>query len=192
MLGTITVALIGLVALEMFGPLAGLIALILAAVYPVGVELAETLVAENLLAPLVLAAVYAGLRVRRASTPVRGYAWIAGAGVLTGLATLTHENAALILLPLIAAVWIGRPALCGRARLGPGDSDPDRSTDHAAVDDPQRGGHAPLHPGLRRDRDHPGRHLQRGVGGQPAGALQVANLLRHPRRARADPPGRAS
>ena len=39
MLGTITVALIGLVALELFGATAGLIALILAAVYPVGIEL---------------------------------------------------------------------------------------------------------------------------------------------------------
>ncbi len=108
-LGTITVALIGLVALELFGPLAGLVALMIAAVYPVGIELAGTLVAENLLAPLVLAAVYAALRVRRASRPVRAYAWIAGAGVLTGLATLTHENAVLILLPLIAAVWAARP-----------------------------------------------------------------------------------
>lgn len=118
-LGTITVALIGLVALELFGSLAGLIALILATAYPVGIELAGTLVAENLLAPLVLAAVYAALRVRRASTPVRGYAWTAGAGVLTGLATLTHENAILILLPLIVAVWSARPRLRARAMLAP-------------------------------------------------------------------------
>lgn len=107
-LGTITVALIGLVALELFGSLAGLIALILAAIYPVGIELAGTLVAENLLTALVLAAVYAGLRVRRARSPGFAYAWIAGAGVLTGLATLTHENAILIGLPLLAAVW-GKP-----------------------------------------------------------------------------------
>ncbi len=66
MLGTITVALIGLVALELFGEVAGLIALVLAAIYPVLIELSATLVAENLLTALVLAAVYAGLRVRRA------------------------------------------------------------------------------------------------------------------------------
>jgi 4-amino-4-deoxy-L-arabinose transferase-like glycosyltransferase len=107
-LGTITVALVGLVALELFGATAALIALILAAVYPVAIGLAGTLVAENLLTPLVLAAVYAGLRVRRAARARSAYAWIAGAGVLTGLATLTHENAAVIVLPLIAAVW-GRP-----------------------------------------------------------------------------------
>ncbi len=104
-LGTITVALIGLVALECFGATAGLIALALAAVYPVLVGLSGTLVAENLLTPIVLAAVYAGLRVRRAAKPAAAYGWVAGAGVLTGLATLTHENAILIVVPLLAAVW---------------------------------------------------------------------------------------
>jgi 4-amino-4-deoxy-L-arabinose transferase-like glycosyltransferase len=108
-LGTITVALIGLVALECFGATAGLIALVLAAVYPVNLGLSGTLVAENLLTPLVLAAVYAGLRVRRAAKPRSAYGWVAGAGVLTGLATLTHENAILIVMPLLVAVW-GKPA----------------------------------------------------------------------------------
>jgi 4-amino-4-deoxy-L-arabinose transferase-like glycosyltransferase len=108
-LGTITVALIGLLGLELFGATAGLIALALAAVYPVAIGLAGTLVAENLLTPLVLAAVYTGLRARRAGTPAGSCGWVAGAGVLTGLATLTHENAVLIALPLAAAVW-GRPA----------------------------------------------------------------------------------
>jgi 4-amino-4-deoxy-L-arabinose transferase-like glycosyltransferase len=118
-LGTITVALIGLVALELFGPVAALIALVLAAVYPVLVELSTVLVAENLLTPLVLAAVYAALRVRRAGGVKTTYAWTVAAGVLTGLATLTHENAILILLPLIFAVWIMRPRLRGRALIGP-------------------------------------------------------------------------
>ena len=118
-LGTITVALVGLVALEMFGSVAGLIALILAAIYPAGVELSAVLVAENLLIPLVLGAVYAGLRVRRAGSPVTVYAWIAGAGVLTGLATLTHENGILIILPLIAAVWTARPRLKPQSLAAP-------------------------------------------------------------------------
>jgi 4-amino-4-deoxy-L-arabinose transferase-like glycosyltransferase len=108
-LGTVTVALVGLVAFELFGLTAGLTALVLAAIYPVGIELAGTLVAENLLTPLVLAAVYAGLRVRRAGGTRSTYAWVAGAGVLTGLATLTHENAILIVLPLLAAVWRAGP-----------------------------------------------------------------------------------
>jgi 4-amino-4-deoxy-L-arabinose transferase-like glycosyltransferase len=105
-LGTITVALIGLVALELFGATAGLIALALAAVYPGLTELAGALVAENLLTPLVLGAVYGGLRVRRARTAGRAYGWVAGAGVLTGLATLTHENGILILIPLCAAAQV--------------------------------------------------------------------------------------
>jgi 4-amino-4-deoxy-L-arabinose transferase-like glycosyltransferase len=108
-LGTITVALIGLVAVELFGATAGLIALALAAIYPVAIGLAGTLVAENLLTPLVLAAVYGGLRASRAERARSAYAWTAGAGVLTGLATLTHENAVLIVLPLIAAVWGRKP-----------------------------------------------------------------------------------
>jgi 4-amino-4-deoxy-L-arabinose transferase-like glycosyltransferase len=99
------VALVGLVALELFGATAGLIALILAAIYPVGIGMAGTLVAENLLTPLVLAAVCTGLRARRAAGVAGASGWIAGAGVLTGLATLTHENAILIGLALLAAVW---------------------------------------------------------------------------------------
>jgi 4-amino-4-deoxy-L-arabinose transferase-like glycosyltransferase len=118
-LGTVTVALVGLVGLELFGALAGLIALIMAAIYPVLIELSGVLVAENLLTTLVLAAVYAGLRVRRAGAPLTTYAWIAGAGVLTGLATLTHENGILIVLPLIAAVWTARPRFKLRSLAAP-------------------------------------------------------------------------
>ena len=118
-LGTTAVALVGLVALELFGPTAGLIALILAAVYPVGVALSTVLVAENLLTPLVLGAVYAALRVRRARNANTARGWIAGAGVLTGLATITHENAVLIALPLVAAVWSQKPRLRPRSLAAP-------------------------------------------------------------------------
>ena len=110
-LGTITVALIGLVAFEMFGEVAGLVALVLAAIYPVLIELSAVIVAENLLTAFVLAAVYAGLRVRRARNARTRYAWVAATGVLAGLATLTHENGVLILIPLIPAVWTARPRL---------------------------------------------------------------------------------
>jgi 4-amino-4-deoxy-L-arabinose transferase-like glycosyltransferase len=118
-LGTITVALIGLVALELFGEIAGLIALVLAAIYPVLIELSVTLVAENLLTALVLAAVYAGLRVRRARSARTTYAWVAGAGLLTGLATLTHENAIVMIFPLLVGVWTGRPRLRARSLVAP-------------------------------------------------------------------------
>ncbi len=118
-LGTITVALIGLVAFELFGEVTGLIALALAAVYPVLIELSVTLVAENLLTALVLAAVYTALRVRRSRSARTAYAWVAGAGVLTGLATLTHENGIVLLIPLIPAVWTRRPRLRPRALAAP-------------------------------------------------------------------------
>lgn len=98
-LGTVTVALVGLVAWEALGPLVGLIALGLAAIYPVLIELSGTLVAENLMTALILAAVYAVLRARRSSRP---YGWIAAAGALTGLATLAHVNSVVLLAPLLA------------------------------------------------------------------------------------------
>ena len=102
LLGTVTVALVWLVALELLGPTIALIALAIAAVYPVLVEMSGLIAAENLLVALVLGAVYTVLRSRRSLHPT---AWIAAAGVLTGLAALTHENAILLLAPLVAAVW---------------------------------------------------------------------------------------
>jgi 4-amino-4-deoxy-L-arabinose transferase-like glycosyltransferase len=105
--GTIAVALVGLVALEAFGEGVALVAMVLAAIYPVMVELSGTLVAENLVVVLELAAAYALLRSRRARHP---YAWYAGTGVLTGLAALTHENAILYLVPFAIASWIGTRA----------------------------------------------------------------------------------
>jgi 4-amino-4-deoxy-L-arabinose transferase-like glycosyltransferase len=102
MLGTVTVALIALVALECFGETVALVALALAAVYPVLVELSGVLVAENLMTALILAATWTALRARRSERP---YRWIVAAGVLTGLATLTHLNSIVVLLPLAYAAW---------------------------------------------------------------------------------------
>jgi 4-amino-4-deoxy-L-arabinose transferase-like glycosyltransferase len=105
--GTMAVGLLGLVALEAFGAGVALTAMILAAVYPVLVELSGILVAENLLVVFELAATWTALRARRSHRPM---GWIAVTGVLTGLATLTHENAVLMLLPLgVAAVSAARP-----------------------------------------------------------------------------------
>ena len=115
-LGTAIVGLIGLVALELFGSTVALTALGVAAVYPVLIELSGILVAENLLTALVLAAVWATLRVGHAQHP---YRWIAAAGVLTGLATLGHENGAVIAIPLAFAVWSRRPRLRPAALAAP-------------------------------------------------------------------------
>jgi hypothetical protein len=117
--GTISVALVGLVALEAFGEGAALASLALAAFYPVMVELSGALVAENLVVALELAAAWAMLRARRGRRP---HVWIAGAGVLTGLAALTHENAILYLIPFALAAWAAaraRPGANGpRGRVG--------------------------------------------------------------------------
>jgi 4-amino-4-deoxy-L-arabinose transferase-like glycosyltransferase len=101
-LGTLTVALVGLVAEAAFGELVGLIALVLAAIYPVLIELSAILVAENLFTLLLLAAVWAMLRAARSAHP---YRWMAAAGALTGLATLTHINGILLVIPLGFAAW---------------------------------------------------------------------------------------
>lgn len=119
-LGTVTVGLVGLVALEMCGAGPALAALVLAAVDPVLVELSGVLVAENLLVVLELAAVWAGLRARCSPRPWR---WVAGAGALTGLATLTHENAVVMVPPLAVAAAGAvrrRGAASGPSRRPPG------------------------------------------------------------------------
>src|ERR1700733_6591497 len=76
--------------------------MVMAAFYPVFVELTGTLVAENLLIVLELAAVWTMLRARRAEHP---YPWIVATGLLTGVATLTHENAIVFVIPFAFAAW---------------------------------------------------------------------------------------
>ena len=116
-LGTVTVALIGLLAFELFGETAGIAALALAAVYPVFIELSGALVAENLLTPLVVAAVWSVLRARRSAN--HRYRWVVAAGVLTGLAALTHVNGLIILIPLALAMWTVRPRWTLKALAAP-------------------------------------------------------------------------
>ncbi len=114
LLGTVTVALVGVVAWEAFGTAIALVALALAALYPVLIELSGILVAENLLTALVLAAVAAALRIRTSRHP---YVWTAAAGVLAGLATLSHVNGLLTVLPLAFAA-------AGAGRGGHAETDP--------------------------------------------------------------------
>jgi 4-amino-4-deoxy-L-arabinose transferase-like glycosyltransferase len=101
-LGTAVVALTGLVAYESFGELVALVALALAAIYPVLIEVSAILVAENLFTLLTLGAIWAMLRAARSRHP---YGWIFATGLLTGLATLTHVNGFLLFLPLGFAAW---------------------------------------------------------------------------------------
>ena len=100
--GTLSVALLGLVALEAFGEGVAFAAMALAAVYPVFILCSGILAAENLVVPLELAAAWTALRARRARHP---YAWIAGTGAFTGLAALAHQNAVLYVIPFAIAAW---------------------------------------------------------------------------------------
>ena len=118
-IGTLSVGLLGLVALEAFGAPVAMAAMAIAAVYPVLVELSGTLVAENLLLVFELASIWTALRARRARTTPGAYGWIAATGVLTGLATLAHENAALFALPLGVAAWSALRARDVGERRGP-------------------------------------------------------------------------
>jgi len=109
-LGTVSVGLIGLVGSEAFGATTGLVAIALAALYPVLIESSGTLVAENLLLVFELAAVWAALRARRARRAAGAYGWIAATGVFTGAATLAHQNAILLVAALaFAAAAAARP-----------------------------------------------------------------------------------
>lgn len=116
LLGTLIVALIGLVASELFGIETALLATGIAAVYPVLIELSAVIVAEDLLTCLELAAVYAALRARRAPDPLW---WTVACGVLIGLAALSHANGILIAIPLAFAVRRTRTVIARRLRPAP-------------------------------------------------------------------------
>jgi len=105
-IGTATVAFVGLVAFELFDATVALIALGLAAfLIRCSSSCRRRLVAENLMTLLILAAVWIALSGRRSEHP---YRWIAAAGVLTGLATLAHVNSLVMIVPLAFAAWHAR------------------------------------------------------------------------------------
>lgn len=102
-LGTGTVALIGLLARELFGKTAMLIALGLAAIYLPLVVVGESLMTESLFTPLAVAATYCALRSRRA---VHRSRWALATGLLCGLASLTRTNG--LILGVVLAVLVFR------------------------------------------------------------------------------------
>lgn len=106
LVGVTGVALAALVAFQLWGTAAGLLALGLAAVYPPLVLSASGLLSEPLFVALELGSVAAVLALRRSGR----LGWAAAAGALAGLAVLTRSNGAVLLLPLALAAW-GRPAL---------------------------------------------------------------------------------
>src|SRR4051794_1728985 len=104
-LGAAGVALLGVVAWQLWGTAVALIAAGLATLYPALIVIGLPLESEALFVVLELAAVAAALRAR--STAALG--WVVLAGALAGVGTLTRNNGLVLLLPLALLVWTGRP-----------------------------------------------------------------------------------
>jgi 4-amino-4-deoxy-L-arabinose transferase-like glycosyltransferase len=100
-LGTLTVGLIGLIALRLWGKRVSIIALCIAAVAPPMVILSTALISEALFVPLVLGAIATALAARRSR---HRYRWAIATGVLVGVAALTRTNGLLLLVPFVLAL----------------------------------------------------------------------------------------
>ncbi|MGI8623807.1 MAG: glycosyltransferase family 39 protein [Solirubrobacteraceae bacterium] len=112
LLGTLSVLLLALAASELFGRRIGLLAAGATAVFP-PLWFADTaLLSESLFTACALGLAWALLRARRAERPRR---WIAGAGVLCGLAVLTRSQGFVLLVPLVMAAWELTPGGRGRS-----------------------------------------------------------------------------
>jgi 4-amino-4-deoxy-L-arabinose transferase-like glycosyltransferase len=110
--GTLTVALIGLIALQLWFGGAALAAMGIAAVFPPLLMVQSSLLSDATFPLLVLAAIGAALRYRR---PPHRLRWIALAGAFAGLAALTRANGLVLLLPLAMATVVPRPPRSWRA-----------------------------------------------------------------------------
>lgn len=99
--GTAIVALIGVVAFQIWGQRVALVAMALGAVYVPLILVGQAVMSEPLFALCMLGAIAAALK-----------RWSVVAGILLGLAILGRPNAIILLAPLAWAVWRGpRPAV---------------------------------------------------------------------------------
>lgn len=116
LLGVAAVALIGLIAWQLWDRLRALAAMGVAAIAPPLLVPLAALLSDPLFLVLMLGAVAAMLEHRRSGDR---YRWALTAGALCGLAVLTRTNG-LILLPLLMiGVWTLRPLLSWRAIAAP-------------------------------------------------------------------------
>jgi 4-amino-4-deoxy-L-arabinose transferase-like glycosyltransferase len=113
--GTAIVALVGVLAAQLWGWGLGLVAMALTAVYVPLITVGGAVMSEPLFDALMLAALVAAVAHRR--SPHR-YRWALAAGFLGGLAILTRANALILLIPLVWAVWDHKPWKT-RTALGP-------------------------------------------------------------------------
>ena len=110
--GTVTVAFVGLAGREAAGPTVGLVAAALAAVYPFLWVVDGSLMSETLYGALLAATLWLALRFAR--RPSLGLA--AGLGALVALAALTRGEA-LLLAPLLLVPLAVRAGVAWRSRL---------------------------------------------------------------------------
>jgi 4-amino-4-deoxy-L-arabinose transferase-like glycosyltransferase len=116
-IGTVIVALIGLLAAQLWGRREALAAMALGAVYLPLVLIGGAVMSEPLFVALMLGALCAAVQIRRAG---RGrWAWVLLAAVLAGLSALTRANGLILLLPLAWAAWDLRPRWSLRALAAP-------------------------------------------------------------------------
>lgn len=114
-LGAVTVLLLYLLVVRIWGRRTALVAAGLAAVYPPLVGLSLELYSESLFVPLLLAATLAVLRFRESAA----MCWAALAGVLAGLAALTRGPGVVALLPLALGLWSVRSLASARSLAAP-------------------------------------------------------------------------
>jgi 4-amino-4-deoxy-L-arabinose transferase-like glycosyltransferase len=107
LVGTAIVALIGLIALQLWGRREALVALALAAIYVPLILVGQSVMSEPLFALCMLISLSAALKLR--GSPHR-YRWAILAGLFAGLAILGRANAIVLLAPLAFAAW-KRPGL---------------------------------------------------------------------------------
>jgi 4-amino-4-deoxy-L-arabinose transferase-like glycosyltransferase len=114
-IGAAIVALVGVLAAQLWGWGVGLVALALSAIYVPLITVGGAVMSEPLFDALMLGSLVAAMHHRRSK---HRYRWALVAGLIGGLAILTRANAFVLLLPLAWAVWDGRPWR-SRAALGP-------------------------------------------------------------------------
>jgi 4-amino-4-deoxy-L-arabinose transferase-like glycosyltransferase len=116
-LGAGVVALLGLVALQLFGRRVALWVTGLGVVYAPLVLVGSSLISETLFLLFALSALAAALAARRAPEKWR---WALLAGLCAGAAALTRINGFLLLPALALLAWTGRPRFAPRALARPG------------------------------------------------------------------------
>ena len=115
--GTAAVALVAAIGWILWGPIVGLVATAIAAVYPPLVYVGESMYSETVFLPVILGSVVAALMFRRSRGELR---WAVAAGVLCGVGVLVRPNAAALAPGLLLLVWgVRTPRLSTRSLAPP-------------------------------------------------------------------------